>query len=320
MMHHDNNFSSRPAPDGVNVMLMRAVLTLVSEAHVSRAAAHMNMTQPAMSKLLAKVRVMYGDPLLVRTEKGMVPTTRALELASQIRNILRLIDDSVAGTPAFTPATAQAHFRLLASESLTLSFVPSLIKTLQSESPFVTLSIHPPQLLRARQELEESRADFVMSSVRPSYEGLRSVPMFKQKLVVVVSTRHSTIRKQLTLDDYLAFPHAYYAGLEGDTPLIESTVDEVLAQHGLRRTIATWLPSALGSPAIVADTDLIATLPERVAHRFAAALGLRVFEPPLPFPDIEVALYWHERSHLDPAHQWLRSVMRQIALNIRLRT
>ena len=287
-------------PKNLDLHLLRCLQTLIAEAHVTRAAERLDMTQPAMSVVLSKLRTLYGDPLLVRTEKGMVPTPRALEVATQVRAALLLIEQSIGSTGSFEPLSGTAHFRMIASESVILPFVPLLVARLRVEAPAVSVSVQAPDLTRARQDLEEGDADFVLAFVRAAFEGLRSLPLFKQRLVVIAAGNHPDIRGRLTLEQYTR-------------SMIEARVDEALAGVGARRSIATWLPSALSSPAVIAASDLIATVPERVAHMFAGQLGLQVLEPPLHLPDIEIAMYWHERLHNSAAHRWMRETMRATA-------
>ena len=300
-------------PKNLDLHLLRCLQTLIAEAHVTRAAERLDMTQPAMSVVLSKLRTLYGDPLLVRTEKGMVPTPRALEVATQVRAALLLIEQSIGSTGSFEPLSGTAHFRMIASESVILPFVPLLVARLRVEAPAVSVSVQAPDLTRARQDLEEGDADFVLAFVRAAFEGLRSLPLFKQRLVVIAAGNHPDIRGRLTLEQYTRYPHACYVVGRGGTSMIEARVDEALAGVGARRSIATWLPSALSSPAVIAASDLIATVPERVAHMFAGQLGLQVLEPPLHLPDIEIAMYWHERLHNSAAHRWMRETMRATA-------
>lgn len=303
-------------PKNVDLHLLRCLQMLITEAHVTRAAERLDMTQPAMSAVLSRLRTLFADPLLVRTEKGMVPTPRAMEIAEQIRGALGMIDLAFTGGGSFDPVCSHAHFRLIASESVIMPFLPRLVSWLRAEAPSVTVGVQSPELTRARQDLEEGDADFLLAFVRASFEGLRSAPLFKQRLVVLASSNHPEIRGCISLDQYIRYPHACYVVGRGGTSMIEARVDEALAQVGMRRTIASWLPSALSSPAVVASSDLLATVPERVARNFAGALGLQVLAPPVALADIDIALYWHERAHHSSAHRWMRERMRDAAQSL----
>ncbi len=296
-----------------DINLLRCLLTLIAEAHVTRAAERLEMTQPAMSVILAKLRNIFNDPLLVRTERGMVPTARALEIASQVQNALLLLDQAVSSSASFDPSTTRVHLRLIASESVLMPFVPHLVAYLRKNAPRITLSVQAPDLPHVRKMLEEGSADFILAFVRPSFDGLRSLPLFKQRLVVIAAGNHPEIHGRLTLDQFTRFPHAYYDAGGGGTSMIEARVDEALAKVGARRTIAICLPSALSSPAVVAASDLLATVPDRVARHFARELNLQVLKLPMALKDIEIAAYWHERLHNSLPHRWLRERMRETA-------
>jgi DNA-binding transcriptional LysR family regulator len=302
----------------LDLYLLRCLTALISEAHVTRAAVRMGMTQPAMSATLARLRTLLDDPLLVRTEKGMVPTPRALELAAMVHQGLGLIDQALAQNAPFDCANANIRFEIAASESVTVVLMPALIARLRKDAPGVSLRVHVPELARVRHELEEGYADFVISFLRAVPEGLRASVLLRQRLAVIAAAEHPEVRGSISLEQYVRWPHAYYTRGRDGSATIETTIDEALANVGETRTFGAWLPSTLSSTAVVAASDLLATIPEHVARHFAAALGLQVLPPPLPMQDVDIAMYWHERMHKNPAHRWLRSVLREVAAELQI--
>jgi DNA-binding transcriptional LysR family regulator len=295
----------------LDIYLLRCLRAFVEEAHVTKAAERMGSTQPAMSAVLRRLREIFNDPLLVRTEKGMVPTERARELAASLRTAIDIIDRAMAADQAFDPATAEMAFELAASESVSFMLLPRLIASVRERAPGVQLRVRIPDLLRARQSLEEGEIDLLLSFTRTAPEGLRSSALWGQKLTVIAARSHP-VRGELGLEDFLRWPHAAHKLGRGGSS-IEAAVDAALQRLQRQRTIGVWLPSAISVPAVVSRTDFLATVPEYVARDFAPLLQLKMLPPPVPLDDVRIGMYWHDRMHQNPPHKWLRQVVREVA-------
>jgi DNA-binding transcriptional LysR family regulator len=301
----------------LDLHMLRCLHALVSEAHVTRAAERMGMTQPAMSAALARLRSLFGDPLLVRTERGMVPTPRAQEVAAAARGALELLDGALAPEAGFDPVRSGDRFEILASESASFVLMPALVARVRALAPQVELRIQVPDLTRARQVLEEGRADLLVSFTRSAPAGLRSRPLLQQELKVIAARHHPDVRGSLTLDQFLAWPHALH--MIGRTySAVEAAVNAALAPTGRQRSIGAWVPSSISSPAVVAATDFLATLPDFVARSFSLALDLQVLAPPLAMGDAQLSMYWHDRAHRHPAQRWLRNVLVEAAEHVQV--
>lgn len=300
----------------LDLYLLRCLTTLVSEGHVTRAAAHMGMTQPAMSAALGRLRTLLGDPLLVRTEKGMIPTARALELAASVHQGLELIDQALAQDAPFDCTSSAIRFEIAATESTSFVLMPALMARLRKVAPGVSVRVHVPERARMRNELEEGYAELVVSFLRAASEDLHSSLLLRQRLVVIAAANHPEVRGSITLDQYARWPHAYYTRGRSRGAAVETAVDEALTRAGSARVCGAYLSSILASTAVVATSDLLATVPEYIARHFAAALGLQVLPPPLPMRNVDIAMYWHERTHKNPAQKWLRAVLREVAMEL----
>jgi DNA-binding transcriptional LysR family regulator len=295
----------------LDIYLLRCLQAFVEEAHVTKAAERMGSTQPAMSSVLRRLREIFNDPLLVRTEKGMVPTDRARELAASLRTAIDLIDNALTADRPFDPASAEMAFEVAASESVSFMLLPHLISRVRRLAPGVQLRVRIPDLQRARQNLEEGEIDLLLSFTRTAPDGLRSSALWSQKLVVIASRSHP-VGAGLTLEDYLRWPHACHKlGRSGSS--IEVAVDAVLQKMKQQRMVGVWLPSAISVPAVVSRTDFLATVPDGVARMFAPLLGLKTLPPPLALDDVQIGMYWHERMHKNPPHKWLRQLVRSVA-------
>jgi DNA-binding transcriptional LysR family regulator len=297
----------------LDIHLLRCFDALIMEAHVTRAAERMGMSQPAMSATLGKLRTLFGDPLLVRTERGMIATQRAMDALQPIRTAIDLIDTAIdAGSP-FDASRSIAEIQIEASESVAFLVMPALVAHLRRTAPNLRLRIHPPELERVRQSLEEGDADLLISYLHPAPEGLRSTMLLRQKMCVIAAGDHPEIRGALSLDQYLRYPHARYSLGRTGSSTLENEIDAELGRLKLTRKIGITLPSALSSPAIVARCDMLATVPERVANHFAPLLGLQVLAPPIQLRDGEISMYWHDRMQNRPAHRWLRQCLVELA-------
>jgi DNA-binding transcriptional LysR family regulator len=257
------------------------------------------------------LRDTFNDPLLVRTEKGMVPTERARELAESARAALDIIDCALAANQPFQPGSSEATFEVAASESASFMLLPPLISRLQRDAPGIQLRVRIPDLQRVRQSLEEGEIDMLLSFTRSAPEGLLSSTLWTQRLVVIAAESHP-IDDVPTLDDFLRWPHACHKMGRG-VSAVEIEVEAALAKVQRERTVGVWLPSSISVPAVVAHTDLLATVPEGIARMLHASLRLRTLEPPLPLEPVRIGMYWHERMHRNGGHRWLREVSRQVA-------
>jgi DNA-binding transcriptional LysR family regulator len=292
-----------------DVYALHCLMTLVAEAHVTRAADLLGISQPAMSAMLGKLRTRFGDPLLVKTDTGMVPTERARELAIRARQAIEGIEQVFGeGTP-FVPGSSDARFHLIATESVGFFLVPRLLALLRVRAPGVSLSLRPPDVGRLRDELEDGRADMMIGYLRTVPPNLRATRLRGRSLRVVASRDHPAIRRRISLEQYTRFPHACYSPTAAGGSTVEMQVESRLAEQGLRRQIALYLPSAIAIPAAIAGSDLLSTLAADVAEPLAPLFGLRVLPPPLDLGSIDMWMYWHERVHRNAAHQWFRQVV-----------
>ncbi|VWX61906.1 conserved hypothetical protein [Burkholderiales bacterium 8X] len=288
---------------------LRCLCVLVEQSHVSRAADQLGISQPAMSTMLAQLREVFQDPLLVRTAKGMAPTPNALRIAASARAALDTMEEAFSLTRAFDPATAETVFRISATESVGFLLLPRLTRLLEQVAPNVRLVLSPSEPARFREQLEEGRADLVAGFLPNPPEALYTAMLYEQELRVVAAAAHPRIRGTLTGEQFLQERHVRYKPLHGESS-IEQHVEQLFAAQGRTRRIAVTVPSALASASIVAASGHIATLTQAVAEHAAKADALQVLVPPFPLGVARVSLFWHERTHASSAHVWLRQVIR----------
>jgi DNA-binding transcriptional LysR family regulator len=287
----------------VDLDLLPALMALLDERHVSRAAERVHVSQPAMSRTLARLRRVFGDELLVRSAGGYHLTPRAermqrqlLVVGPQLRALFAPAD--------FDPATAEESYRLVGTDYAALLFAPLLFGRVRRESPGsrVTFSAWHDEVF---DDLERGGADLAFYGVAPP-ESLYSEELFEERFVCVVAADHPLARRTdpLDLDTYLDQAHLVVDVRGGDQAVIESQ----LSALGTRRHVALRLPYHTAATAALPRTDLVATLPEKMA--IASGDGLQVLAAP---PEIETMSYrmaWHPRLEGDPAQRWLRDAVR----------
>lgn len=280
----------------------------------------MGIGQPAMSAALARLRVLFQDPLLVRTSAGMMPTQRALEISHQVKQIFTLIETSlVPVSSGFEPTQVNAHINIAASEGIAFLFMPRVMAYLRSHAPGIQVTVRPSDNRRLREYLEEDQCDIALSFVRSPPPNLRSMKIYPQRLYCIASKSHPEIRKALSLDTYLRYPHVSWSADQVPYPSIEIMVDDALRKRNLTRVIGMRIPSILSTPAVVAATDMIATVPERIARHSIAFLPIQILRSPVELGEADISMFWHEKTQRDPLRSWLRTIIRDVALDLRRR-
>lgn len=297
----------------IDLNLLVALRALLAEQHVTRAAARVGLTQPAMSHALARLRALLGDPLLVRTRSGMVLTPRARELASPLDRLLGDVASLLAPPEPFDPARSTKTFRVATGDYVELVLMPAVLARVWREAPNVNVQL---RVLGSRgiEDLDEDRIDVALGPADTFGGARRSVfvqKLLSERFVCVVREDHPSVGRRLSLEHFLALPHALITprGSAG------GIVDSALAKLGKRRRVAVEVPHFLVAPFLVEKTDVILTLAERIARALAPSVRLRTVTPPpeLQLPGFDISLVSHERSRADPAHVWFRSVVTSVA-------
>lgn len=279
---------------------LRALVAVVEERGVSRAAARLGVSQPTVSRSLARWRELAGDPVVVRAGRSMEPTPRAVELAERVAALLGELEDAVARQP-FVPGQARRTFRLAAWDYVDAVILGPLLSRLGDEAPAASVEVHPWRD-RAIGVVMSGQVDLVAGLFRDLGAGCFRRRLFRDRFVTIARADHPRIGKRLSLAAFCDAPHLLVAPFG---PVI-GAVDRALAARGRSRHVRLVVPDFAGAPDLVRRTDMVATLPERV---LAARGGLRVFRPPVELPEFDVELVWHERTHHSPAHRWFRDLV-----------
>ena len=286
----------------IDLNLLVALDALLGEGSVQGAARRMNLSAPAMSRTLGRIRRAFGDEILVRAGRRMVPTPRALELHGRVRS---LIDDArllMRPEGAADPATFAREFTLRTSDYVAGVFGASLQAIVAREAPQVTLRF-ADQGKEDVAALREGRIDLdigVIGSVGPE---IRVQTLVRDRFVAVVRRGHPLLKGRITARRFAAATHVS-ASRRGFN---HGPIDEALAAQGLSRQVRFVVPGFHAAMLTAAASDIVAAVPLAIAEA-AAALGLRIshFDLPVATPEVAIAQAWHPRFDKDAGHRWLR--------------
>jgi DNA-binding transcriptional LysR family regulator len=293
-MVHDRILSS------IDLNLLVVLRALLSERHVTRAAARVGLSQSATSHALSRLRELLADPLLVRSGRGLSLTPRALRLLPTLDRALGELERAVSGEPRFDPSTARRTFRIGMADYLQALIMGPLLRKLAARAPGVDLSV---VVFPNQEELLESGAlDLALTVTGREKRSLCYEVLFEEQFVCMVRKGHPRIKQRASLNKYLAERHVVVA--PSGTP--GSMVDDALAARGLERRVALSVTNFLIAPVVVSETDFMSTMPARLAHQLTKNYPLRLVPPPIELPRFGYCMGWHPRLDQDDAQRWLR--------------
>ncbi len=295
----------------IDLNLLHVLRTVYATRSASKAGRQLGMTQSAVSNALRRLRLRLDDPLFVRSTDGMLPTALVESIIAPIVEGLDRIEGAVTKPLRFDPATSDRLFRILMSDLAQLIFVPRLISHLGAAAPDIrleTLDVSPEE---GRLAMHEGSIDLVVGNwpaMGPDYYRQR---LFSESFVVMMSQRSQLAKRRLTKSDYLNARHVDYHPGGATYASLRRMLQKVLAKEKLERHVTLTAGHALGLAAIIAESELLLTLPARLASSLVAGRSSLAIKPlPFPMPALTITQQWHARAHRDPANVWLR---RQVA-------
>jgi len=293
----------------IDFKLLQVFTVLYDTGSVSQTANVLGLSQPTISFNLAKLRDHFQDPLFVRTPRRMEPTPCAQALVARIRPLLAAAEEVSRYRAVFEPASAARSFTLAMTDISQIVLLPTLLDRLRQVAPQVRIRVRHIGADTARQ-LEEGQVDLAVGFMPQLDAGFYQQKLFAQVYVALVSYRHPRIGETLTLQHLAEEGHVVVdpAGTG------HHWIERLLQEQKLQRTVVLEVPSFLGLAAIVAHTDLIALVPERLATMLASPEPVRLLQLPMAMPSYLVKQHWHERNHADPGHRWLRGLMAELFL------
>ncbi|MBQ0920095.1 LysR family transcriptional regulator [Hydrogenophaga aromaticivorans] len=301
--------------DKIDLHLIRVLYTVLTERSVSRAALRLGMYQPAVSASLKRLRELAGDPLLVRSGSGMVPTVAGLRMIEPAADILRSAEVLFSDARSFDPATAHHTFSLAASDYLDPLFLPQLVSQIKSLAPQCPIEIHP---LSAdsdyRHHLAQGDFDVVIGNWPLPPGDLHLGRLFGDEVVCLVSNQHPAVRRGWDVEAWLTAEHIAPTPTH---PGARGVIDDHLAAKGLVRNITARCPHFGLIPAMVAGSLLVLTTGRQYCERYTSVLPVQVLPCPVEFPRMMYYQLWHERTHASSAGRWLREQIKGVAASLR---
>lgn len=294
--------------------LLSALNALLTDKNVTRAAERLNVTQPTMSGMLQRLRYQFNDQLLVRNGRHMELTPFGASLVEPVREALRGVDLLMYAEPVFDPATSTREFRLMSSDYCTSIFLPTVVAHVAKHAPGVRLIMQPinaplEQMHSGETDLCITADDMSLYGHDKDDEKLHSEHLFSDEFVCIVAHDHP-LDERAGIKELLSFPHI---GVEmvGALGTIETIV--------LRQHEPLYRPNFVVAdfsivPYMVATSRLVGIIQAKLAEIAARTLPIRMFRPPFQMPVLNEIMLWHSRHLQDPAHAWLRSVLREVAI------
>lgn len=292
----------------LDLNLLVTLDAVLAAGNLKAAATRLGVTPSAVSHSLRRLREALGDPLVVRTPRGLVPTATAEQLAAAVRSSLDQLSEALEEARGFDPRTARRKFRLFAADYTGTLLLPPLMRHLEAEAPGIDVVVRPhrPELF---DELEKGLADLALGIFPEAPATFRRQALFEDRNVCVMRAGHPAGAEPLTLERYLQYRHVSIAPKGTDGSLTETA----LAAMGRRRRVALVVPHFLVAPMVVAETDYLLMLPERLAKRIMGRYRLQIVAAPVEVPSHTMYQIWHERANASPAHMWLRRTLAEVA-------
>lgn len=283
----------------IDLNLLVTLNVLLTELNVTRAAERLNLSQPAVSVHLARLRDVFGDPLLLPGPRGMKPTARADQLRTPLQQALGELEQAIA--PAvFNPLQAKQTWRIAASDYAESTIIMPSLSGLHVAAPdtrFAVIQIVPSRLSK---QAEQGDIDLAFHTREGAPLELHNRTLFSERYVLAGRAGNPHLQKRLSLAKFCKLDHVVVSPDGGG---FSGITDKALAELGVSRRVVLSVPHFLFMMSVVANTDLVAMVPARLARTFP---GVVTVKPPVDVPGYEMIMLWHKRNHRDPAHIWLR--------------
>jgi DNA-binding transcriptional LysR family regulator len=287
----------------VDLNLFIVLEAIYAEGSITRASLKMNLTQPAISHALNRLRQLFDDPLFERQGHVMTPTPLTRSIIDQVRRALRGFEVTLSGAAHFDPASSERNFSLAVRDVLEASVLPGLMAGISAAAPSATLNTLQVSRRELESELAAGTLDAAIDVLLPLPNDVRRAQLAGDQTVVLVRRGHPLVkRRALTLDTYLEMEHIQTSSRRRG-PGLE---DVELSRQGLQRKIRLRCQHYFAACRVASQSDLALTMPERLARVVNQQFGNQILPFPLQMPSLDIYLYWHANVDNDPASIWLR--------------
>lgn len=282
--------------------LLAALDVLLAEGSVTAAADRLHLSVPATSRTLGRIRRAFGDPILVRAGRGLVPTPRALAIQERLHQLIEEAHALMGAGRGLELGSLERTFTIRANDAIVSLLTAGLVRSIKAVAPAVTLRF-APEGAEDLAPLRDGLIDLDLGVIGDLGPEVRTQPLYQEHLVGLAAAGHSLTVGPVTLDRLAAADHI--AVSRRGRP--RGALDDILTARGLTRNVVAVVPTFTSAAHIIAGSDLTGLIPARYARQVAASTGARCYDIPVTLPTLTMALAWHVRHDLDPAHHWLRT-------------
>jgi len=291
--------------EDIDLNLLVLFNQLLVERRVSKVADNLGLTQPAVSNALARLRKLLGDELFLRTPSGMQPTPFAEQLSEPVAYALGMIHSALNQRSTFDPQRSTRSFTIGVTDIGEIYFLPTLMDSLRRQAPGVSLSTVRNTTANLKDEMEAGKVDLAIGLLPQLKAGFFQRRLFRQRYVCLFRQGHRLDKKKISLAEFSAAEHLVVVSPGTG----HGKVDELLERSGIERHVRLTVPHYVAIGHILQATDLVATVPERLAQRMTAPFGLTYVTHPAKLPEVAINVFWHAKFHRSPDNQWLRTLV-----------
>ncbi|UVW27181.1 LysR family transcriptional regulator [Massilia sp. H6] len=295
-------------PHTIDLNLLSVFQEVYRERQISAAARRLGLSQSAVSNALARLRRAFGDELFVRTASGMQPTPLAMQMAEPIGVAMAQVALALNQRSRFDPAASKRRFVLAMTDVGEIYFMPPLIERCRQLAPLVEISSVRASAAALKQEMEGGRVDLAIGPFEDVSDALYQRQLFRQPYVTMFRKGHPLGRGELSLERFVQAGHVLVASSEGPYERINA----LLERAGVGPMVRFRVPHFTAVPYIVGSSDLVVTVPQKLAERAALPFALEWVVPPLALPPLQTSVFWHRRYNQDPGNQWLRALLGEV--------
>ena len=295
-------------PSSIDLNLLSVFQEVYRERQISAAARRLGLTQSAVSNALARLRRTFGDELFVRTAYGMQPTPLAQQMAEPIGAAMVQVALALSQRSRFDPATSARRFTLAMTDVGEVYFMPVLIERCRTVAPNVEIASLRANGLTLKDDMETGRVDLAIGAFEDVSEALYHRALFRQPFVSMFRKDHPLAKGKVDLERFVAAPHLIVDAAQSPYDRINGLLEKAGVTAGSRFRV----PHFTAVPYIVSTSELVVTVPQKLAESAASPFGLKWIEPPLALPALQTNVFWHRRFNHDPGIQWLRGLIADV--------
>jgi len=290
----------------IDLNLFNVFEAIYCEGNITKAAAALNLSQPAVSHSLSKLRAHFDDPLFVRQGNEMRPTPVANNVIADVREALHQLQVCLVQSQQFEPKTSRKSFKVSLHGSLEAIFLPALMQRIKKDAPKVHLTSNR-RVRRSELEIKLASGEFdlAIDTLLPVSENIKHTQIEYDELVVVARNDHPAINHNLDLETYLASEHVLVSSRSSGPGLEDFELDRL----GFHRNVMLRCQHNFAASRVVASSDMLLTLPKTAAQIYGDMLDISIYPLPVDLPPIDIHLYWHVHVDIEPANKWLRNQM-----------